>query len=109
MDLLESEVPRPRQARYQAALRPDKKCTTHSKVLPDFLPAPIHRFGPRPCIYRAFIPAKSVIAGEPPRSTARFVGVSANGSAVHCVRYDTLYRRSLPSSCGDGRPRIALG
>src|SRR6516165_9725098 len=50
-------------------------------------------------------PAESVIAGESPRSKRqRFVGVSANGSAVHYVRYDTLYHRSLPSSCGDGRP-----
>jgi hypothetical protein len=44
MELLESSGVRPRQARYQAALRPDMKCTTHSKVLPDFLLAPIHRF-----------------------------------------------------------------
>jgi len=26
MELLESDGPRPRQARYQAALRPDMKC-----------------------------------------------------------------------------------
>src|SRR5215472_3863455 len=36
--------------------------------------------------------------------TTKFEGVSANGSAIHYVRYDTLYHRSLPSSCGDGRP-----
>jgi hypothetical protein len=36
MELLESSVVRPRQARYQAALRPDmKKGTFNSKALPD--------------------------------------------------------------------------
>src|SRR5215472_16102415 len=65
MERLESSGVRPRQARYQAALRPDMKCTTHSKVLPDFLLAPIHRFGPRPCIYRAFIPSKLLIGPRP--------------------------------------------
>ena len=33
MDLLESDSARPRQARYQAALRPDKKCV---KIIKDF-------------------------------------------------------------------------
>jgi hypothetical protein len=33
MELLESVGPRPRQARYQAALRPDMKCCIDSKVL----------------------------------------------------------------------------
>jgi hypothetical protein len=32
MELLESVGPRPRQARYQAALRPDMKCVIHSKA-----------------------------------------------------------------------------
>ena len=35
---------RPRQARYQAALRPDMTCTIHSKALSNFLPAPTHGF-----------------------------------------------------------------
>jgi hypothetical protein len=33
MELLESSGVRPRQARYQAALRPDKKCKIHSKAV----------------------------------------------------------------------------
>ena len=35
---------RPRQARYQAALRPDINCFIHSKALPNFTATPIHRF-----------------------------------------------------------------
>jgi hypothetical protein len=37
-------IVRPRQARYQAALRPDMICTIHSKALSNFLPAPTHGF-----------------------------------------------------------------
>ena len=33
MELLESGCVRPRQARYQAALRPDMNCDIHSKAL----------------------------------------------------------------------------
>ena len=44
MEWLESRAVRPRQARYQAALRPDMKCTIYSKALSDFLPAPTHGF-----------------------------------------------------------------
>ncbi len=55
MELLESSFVRPRQARYQAALRPDMKCTIHSKALSNFLPAPTHGFLAStvhlPCIY----------------------------------------------------------
>jgi hypothetical protein len=55
MELLESGVVRPRQARYQAALRPDMKCTTHSKALSNFLPTPTYGFLALtvrlPCIY----------------------------------------------------------
>ena len=47
MELLESSVVRPRQARYQAALRPDSDCVIHSKALPNFAPNPYHRFYPR--------------------------------------------------------------
>jgi hypothetical protein len=35
MELLESSVVRPRQARYQAALRPDKTCFIYSSALRD--------------------------------------------------------------------------
>ena len=35
---------RPRQARYQAALRPDMKCFIHSKALSNFTPNPYHHF-----------------------------------------------------------------
>ncbi len=46
---------RPRQARYQAALRPDMKCSIHSKALSDFLLVPTAGFlaltVPLPCIY----------------------------------------------------------
>jgi hypothetical protein len=44
MELLESVGPRPRQARYQAALRPDMKCEIHSKALSNFTPNPSHAF-----------------------------------------------------------------
>jgi 2-polyprenyl-6-methoxyphenol hydroxylase-like FAD-dependent oxidoreductase len=36
MELLESDSARPRQARYQAALRPDIQCCSDSKVLSNF-------------------------------------------------------------------------
>jgi hypothetical protein len=35
---------RPRQVRYQAALRPDKKGAILTKALSNFPPAPIHGF-----------------------------------------------------------------
>jgi hypothetical protein len=41
MELLESDSARPRQARYQAALRPDMKCRTHSKTLSKAAATPI--------------------------------------------------------------------
>jgi len=41
MELLESVGPRPRQARYQAALRPDMKCCRHSKALSNIAATPI--------------------------------------------------------------------
>jgi hypothetical protein len=44
MELLESVGPRPRQARYQAALRPDMNCFTHSKTLFNFTPNPSPHF-----------------------------------------------------------------
>jgi hypothetical protein len=37
---------RPRQARYQAALRPDMKCNIDSKTLPNFTPNPRRHFCP---------------------------------------------------------------
>ena len=40
---------RPRQARYQAALRPDSDCLIHSKALPNFTPSPSCRSYPRLC------------------------------------------------------------
>jgi hypothetical protein len=46
MELLESSCVRPRQARYQAALRPDRNCTFHSKTLPNVTPSPCHHFQP---------------------------------------------------------------
>jgi hypothetical protein len=49
MELLESSVVRPRQAHYQAALRPDTKCTIDSKALSNFTATPIRRF----CLDRA--------------------------------------------------------
>ena len=47
MELLESESARPRQARYQAALRPDMKCEIHSKALSNVIPNPHYRLHPR--------------------------------------------------------------
>jgi hypothetical protein len=44
MELLESSCVRPRQARYQAALRPDMKCEIHSRALSNFTPNPSHTF-----------------------------------------------------------------
>jgi hypothetical protein len=44
MELLESSVVRPRQARYQAALRPDSDCFIHSKALSNFPPNPSCHF-----------------------------------------------------------------
>jgi len=43
MELLESVGPRPRQARYQAALRPDMKCCIDSKALSTFIATPCTR------------------------------------------------------------------
>ena len=37
MELLESSCVRPRQARYQAALRPDMNCFIYSKALSTLL------------------------------------------------------------------------
>jgi hypothetical protein len=37
-------VVRPRQARYQAALRPDMKCFLHSKTLSNFTPSQCNYF-----------------------------------------------------------------
>jgi hypothetical protein len=44
MEWLESRAVRPRQARYQAALRPDMHCFTHSKTLSNLTPNPNHHF-----------------------------------------------------------------
>jgi hypothetical protein len=55
MESLESSFVRPRQARYQAALRPDMESTTHSKALSHFPAASIHGLLAftvhLPCIY----------------------------------------------------------
>jgi hypothetical protein len=40
MELLESSCVRPRQARYQAALRPDRDCSIYSKALSHSTPNP---------------------------------------------------------------------
>ena len=42
--MLESGLVRPRQARYQAALRPDMKCFLHSKTLSNFTPSQCNYF-----------------------------------------------------------------
>jgi hypothetical protein len=41
MEPLDSGFVRPRQARYQAALRPDMNCCIHSKSLFNFAATPI--------------------------------------------------------------------
>jgi hypothetical protein len=46
MELLESDSARPRQARYQAALRPDINCTIDSRALSNFIATPILHFWP---------------------------------------------------------------
>jgi hypothetical protein len=48
---LEAMGVRPRQVRYQAALRPDMTCRIDSKVLSNFVPPRNLDFRPRPCIY----------------------------------------------------------
>jgi hypothetical protein len=44
MELLESGFVRPRQARYQAALRPDMKCCIDTKPLSNFAATPVSHF-----------------------------------------------------------------
>jgi hypothetical protein len=46
LEPLESVGTRPRQARYQAALRPDMKCFPDSTALPDDTATPIRGFRP---------------------------------------------------------------
>ena len=55
MDSLEGLFLRPRQVRYQAALRPDMTSRIDSKVLSNVVPPRNHDFWPRPCQNRAFI------------------------------------------------------
>jgi len=50
---VEGMIVRPRQVRYQAALRPDKTSRIDSNVLSNFVSTPNHDFWPRPCEYRA--------------------------------------------------------
>ena len=52
MDSLEGLFLRPRQVRYQAALRPDMT-RIDSKALSNFVTTSIHDFRPRPCQNRA--------------------------------------------------------
>src|SRR2546427_12131154 len=53
MEVVEGRIVRPRQVRYQAALRPDKTSRIDSNVLSNFGSTPNHDFWPRPCEYRA--------------------------------------------------------
>ena len=53
MDSLEGLFLRPRQVRYQAALRPDMTSKIDSKVVSNFVATPKHDFWPRPCANRA--------------------------------------------------------
>ncbi len=46
---MKSPSPRPRQARYQAALRPDMKCWIDSKALSNIIATPVLYFEPRLC------------------------------------------------------------
>ena len=52
MDSLEGLL-RPRQVRYQAALRPDMTSKIDSKVVSNFVATLKHDFWPRPCAKRA--------------------------------------------------------
>jgi hypothetical protein len=54
-ELLERAAMRPRQVRYQAALRPDIISWIDSKVLSNFISTPALDFWPRPCTDRALI------------------------------------------------------
>ena len=44
MEIRTPDLLRPRQARYQAALRPDMRCVIHSRALSDITSSPHHRF-----------------------------------------------------------------
>jgi len=55
MEVVEGRIVRPRQVRYQAALRPDMISTIDSKALSNFMTTPNHDFWPRPCQNRAII------------------------------------------------------
>ena len=44
MELLESDSARPRQARYQAALRPDMKRLSNSTVIPNITAIAFRRY-----------------------------------------------------------------
>ena len=63
MELLESVGPRPRQARYQAALRPDMKCAFHSKALSNFVVTPLFHFWSR--LYQNYTRMPSLDRGCP--------------------------------------------
>jgi len=54
-ELLERAVVRPRQVRYQAALRPDMIISIDSKALSNFISTPARDFWPRPRTNRALI------------------------------------------------------
>ena len=54
MELLASSGVRPRQARYEAALRPDSYCVAYSKTRFDDAPNPQLRFSPQLCANRLF-------------------------------------------------------
>ena len=69
MELLESVGPRPRQARYQAALRPDMNCSIHSRVLANITPNPITVFAPT--VHEWFI-APRLCTWEPPSEHQRY-------------------------------------
>jgi len=54
-ELLERAAMRPRQVRYQAALRPDMINTIDFKVVSNFISTPALDFSPRPCTNRALV------------------------------------------------------
>jgi hypothetical protein len=92
---------RPRQARYQAALRPDMKCTTDSKALSNFTPNPRHHFFALLCqITRTSQPC----APTSSRTPLGYYWVMADRpnavrtKPVRLGRTFILYRRARPST-----------
>jgi hypothetical protein len=80
--VLEPSVVRPKQARYQAALRPDIKCTAHSKALSSDTAIPTFRI----CLNCATTMPNTFTGASLARIQRHFVGLAVHlfqGSSLH--------------------------